>query len=144
LPRYWRVRSNTGVSTPPAVSAFYAAIEALDVEALLGALHPGFRGRATEGLPFGIGGTADGPQEMLREVWGRAFAHFAIHPEPEEVVPTADGRVLVLGWYVGTARETGAPVRARFAHLIRLRDGLLVELEQITDSARWAAAAGAA
>ncbi len=122
--------------------AFYAAIAALDVDALLAALHPRFRGRATEGLPFGIGGAADGPEEMLREVWGRAFAHFAIRPEPDEVVATADDRLLVLGWYVGTARATGTPVRARFAHVIRLREGLIVELEQITDSAGWAAAAG--
>jgi ketosteroid isomerase-like protein len=125
------------------VPAFYAAIADVDVDALLAALHPRFRGRATEGLPFGIGGAAEGPEEMLREVWARAFAHFAIRPEPDEIVPTTDGRLLVLGFYVGTARATGAPVRARFAHVIRLRDGLVAELEQITDSADWAAAAGA-
>ena len=124
------------------VPRFYAALAAGDVSALLGALHPEFRGRVTEGLPFGIGGTADGREAMLRDVWGRAAAHYELHPAPEEYVPTADGRVLVLGWYVGTARATGAPVRARFAHLIRVVDGVLVELEQITDSAAWRAAAG--
>jgi ketosteroid isomerase-like protein len=31
---------------------------------------------------------------------------------------------------------------ARFAHVIEVREGLVVALEQITDSARWWAAAG--
>jgi ketosteroid isomerase-like protein len=130
------------MTIPPAVESLYTALRAADVTALLAALHPDFRGRATDGLPFGIGGTAQGPQEMLREVWGRAFANYAAHPEPDELVPLADGRVLVLGWYVGTARATGEPLRARFAHVLRVHDGLVAELEQITDSARWWSAAG--
>jgi ketosteroid isomerase-like protein len=129
------------MSTPPVVDALYSALREGDAETLLAVLHPEFRGRVTEGLPFGIGGHAEGPQEMLRDVWGRAAAHYAMHPEPDEVQPLADGRVLVLGWYLGSARATGGPVRARFAHVIRLRDGLVAELEQITDSARWRAAA---
>ncbi|WP_214401687.1 nuclear transport factor 2 family protein [Pseudonocardia lacus] len=132
------------MTVPHAVPALYAAMHAVDVAALLATLHPRFRGRVTEGLPFDIGGTADGPQEMLRDVWARAFAHFdALRPEPDEYVPTADGRVLVLGWYTGTARATGEPLRARFAHVIEVRDGLVGALEQITDSARWWSAATA-
>lgn len=126
------------------VDALYAALRDRDVPALLAALHPRFRGHATDGLPFGIGGTAEGPQAMLRDVWGRAFEHYALHPEPAETVPLDDGRVLVLGWYVGSARATGEPLRARFAHVLRVRDDLVAELEQITDSAAWRVAAGAA
>ena len=129
------------MSIPPVVDALYAALREVDVEALVAVLHPEFRGRVTEGLPFGIGGTAEGPREMLRDVWGRAFAHYALHPEPDEVLALADGRVLVLGWYLGSARATDRPVRARFAHVVRVRDGLVDELEQITDSAAWRAAA---
>lgn len=124
------------------VPALYAALRAGDASALLAALHPEFRGRVTDGLPFGIGGVADGPAEMLRDVWARAFTHYELYPDPEEYVPTADGRVLVLGWYVGTGRATGQPLRARFAHVVEVREGLVVALEQITDSARWWAAAG--
>lgn len=131
------------VSTPEVLPRFYAALAAADAAALLGALHPEFHGRATDGLPFGIGGSAAGPAEMLQDVWGRAAAHYRVHPEPEQYVPTLDGRVLVLGWYVGTARATGRGLRARFAHLVRVADGRLIELEQITDSARWCSAAGA-
>ncbi|MCO1656672.1 nuclear transport factor 2 family protein [Pseudonocardia humida] len=132
------------MATPPVVPALYAALRAADVPALLATLHTDFRGRVTDGLPFGIGGAADGPQEMLRDVWARASAHYdALRPEPDEYSPTADGRVLVLGWYTGTARAGGRPLRARFAHVIRVRDGLVAELEQITDSARWWSAAGA-
>jgi 2-(1,2-epoxy-1,2-dihydrophenyl)acetyl-CoA isomerase len=131
------------VTTPEVLPRFYAALHAADVPALLATLHPDFRGRVTAGLPFGIGGDADGPVAMLRDVWGRAATHYELHPEPEQYLPTDDGRVLVLGWYLGRARATGRELRARFAHLVRVADGQVVELEQITDSARWCSAAGA-
>jgi len=75
---------------------------------------------------------------MLRDCWGVIFQHFQIAPRPAELTELADGRWLAVGDYVGTERGTGWAVRASFAHVLRLFDGRVVELRQITDTAMWA------
>jgi len=60
--------------------------------------------------------------------------------EPEAYLEVSDGRVLVTGTYVGAARQTGKPVRARFMHLLSFADGKICALEQLTDSQQWVSA----
>jgi hypothetical protein len=71
--------------------------------------------------------------------WSRAAA-VARASGGQSAAPNAsapDARVVVLGSYRGTARASGAPLDARFAHVLTLRDDRIVALEQITDTARW-------
>jgi 2-(1,2-epoxy-1,2-dihydrophenyl)acetyl-CoA isomerase len=70
---------------------------------------------------------------------GRAFR---VEAEPDEWIDCTDGRLLVLGRYMGHARTTKAPVEAAFAHLWTQRDQRIVRLVQITDSAAWQFALG--
>ena len=100
-------------------------------------LIPGFRGVVSEGMPDGLGGTYDGAEAMLRECWARVFALLDLRPVPAEYLPVADDRMVVLGRYEGTARATGSPLSAAFAHVLRFADGRVCELVQITDTARW-------
>jgi len=53
---------------------------------------------------------------------------------------TADGRIVVVGQYIGVHREAKRLHRAASAHILRFRDGRIAELVQITDTARWHAA----
>ena len=46
-----------------------------------------------------------------------------------------DGRLLVLGRYVGSGRATGTPLDAAFVHLWSAADGRLTAVWQLTDSA---------
>lgn len=113
----------------------YDALAAGDVPTIRQLLDPSFTGVMTDGLPFGIGRTYHGPEAMLEQCWGKVARHYAITPEPAEYLPVEDGRLVVLGSYRGTARATGRPLDAAFAHILRIADDRIVELLQVTDTA---------
>lgn len=125
---------------PPAAVRLYAAFAANDPSALLAALTPDFRGVVADGMPLELGGTYDGPETMLAAVWGAVADDLDVTPVPEEYLEAGDGRVVAVGRYHGTVRATGAEIDAAFAHVLRIRDGRVAELIQITDTARWHAA----
>jgi len=125
-----------------AAQRLYAGFAAADGQAIVDALDPRFVGRTSAGLPHGLGGTYEGPEAMLREVWAKAYALYDFRPEPSEYLEVGADVVVVLGSYEGVARATGTPVGARFAHVLRMRDGRVVALEQITDSQRWVESLG--
>ncbi|MUL74649.1 nuclear transport factor 2 family protein [Mycolicibacterium sp. CBMA 226] len=131
------------MSTPdstPAVeiaTRLYAAFTSHDRLALAALLHPDFTGRVSEGMPFGLGGAVHSPEQMLRDVWGGASAHYETAPHPDEYVVAGDNRVIVLGYYRGRCRTTGRHYAAAFAHDITVRDGKIASLTQITDTKPW-------
>jgi ketosteroid isomerase-like protein len=118
-------------------SRLYQAFAAHDRDALLATLAGSFRGRVTDGMPNGLGGTYEGADAMLHDCWARVFAAVDVRPIAEEYLPVAEDRIVVLGRYVGTARETGRPLSAAFAHVLRIEGGRVSELVQITDTVRW-------
>lgn len=115
----------------------YQALIAGDRAALDELLHPDFEGEVTDGLPRGMGGRHSGPDAMRRRVWGRLGRLFDIDIQPEEFHPLDDGRLLVIGHYVGTARETGGKLDAAFTHVIAFADGRIARIRQLTDSQRF-------
>ena len=117
----------------------YHALSTGDRAALGDLLHPDFTGRVTDGL-LDVGGVHTSPEAMLREVWGRIGQQFRVRVEPEEFRAVDDGRLLVLGRYLGRARVSGGSLDAAFVHLIRTLDGRIAELTQLTDSQRFAQA----
>lgn len=126
--------------TAPAVRTaqlLYDALARADVRAIGSLLHAEFRGSVAAGMPHRVGGIHEGPDSMLRDCWAVIFAHYEIAPRPAEIVELPDGRLVALGQYVGIERATRRAVNATFAHVLRLRDGLIVELHQITDTASW-------
>lgn len=50
--------------------------------------------------------------------------------------------VVALGFYEGTHRSTGRPMRAEFAHLLEIKDGRIVRFVQYTDTFKVAEAMG--
>ena len=124
------------------VEALYPALIAGDRETIGRLLADDFVGVATESLPFGIGGTHHGREAMIEEVWWAFGRSFRVRPEPAEWIPCGDGRLLVLGRYVGKGRESAVPIDAAFAHLWTARDGRLTALWQLTDSQPFFAALG--
>jgi 2-(1,2-epoxy-1,2-dihydrophenyl)acetyl-CoA isomerase len=124
------------------VRAAYPALAAGDRDALATLLHPDFEGTFMEGLPFGIGGVHRGAEAAIRHGWWAIGRNFAVRAEPAEWIACADGRMLVLGRYVGRARAADRPLEADFAHLWSARDGQLSAIRQLTDSALWVRASG--
>ena len=123
------------------VIAFYDGMRARDPQAILAALAPDFVGDISPGMPLGVGGVHEGPETVLQNVWGRVFGAYDLQVEAEELLRTADDRVVAIGAYRGTERETGHEVDAVFAHVITVREGRITRLQQITDTASWTAAA---
>lgn len=131
---------STPVNTSDTVTAaqrLYDAFAARDPQAILDALTDDCVGIVSDGMPLGVGGRHEGARAMLGNVWGPVFANYEMHVEPNELLPSGDDRVTVVGTYRGTVRETGEPVEAAFAHVLRIRDGRISELRQITDTVRW-------
>jgi ketosteroid isomerase-like protein len=123
------------------VRALYDAMAAHDPAAILAPLDDEFVGLVSRGMPLEAGGRHDGPEAMLRDVWGRVFAAYDMRVEPDELLPAGPDRVVALGRYRGVQRGSGHEVDARFAHVVTVRDGRITRLEQITDTACWTAAA---
>jgi len=114
----------------------YAALGRGDAEGVEAVLHPDFVGAFAEGMPVG-GGVHRGPRAAREDGWWAIGRRYAALAEPEEWLACEDGRLLVRGRYRGRRREDGAPVDAAFMHLWSIRDGLLGDLVQLTDTARW-------
>jgi ketosteroid isomerase-like protein len=116
-----------------AAERLYAAMRARDPRAILAALDEGFVGEVSAGMPLGVGGRHDGPQAMLRDVWGPVFTAYDALPDVEELVPAGEDRVVALGRYRGDG------FTAAFAHVLTVRDGRITELRQFTDTRSWPA-----
>jgi ketosteroid isomerase-like protein len=117
------------------VRALYRALAAADAVALQRTLHPSFTAHFAAGMPAG-GGRASGPAAAQKQWWaiGRQYA---VRAEPVEFLPCKDGRLVVRGRYRGCRRSDERPVDAEFIHIWRATDGGLIELRQLTDTARW-------
>ncbi len=115
---------------------FYSALGSGDGETLMELMAPEFIGDLTPGLPLGIGRRFEGRDAMMVECWGAIVEHFDMHSDVEEI-HAADNVLVAHGVYRGTARKTGKPIAARFAHFWTVADGKIVSLHQTTDSAAW-------
>jgi len=120
-----------------AAQPLYDALNARDPKAILAALHPGFVGVISAGMPGGVGGRHEGAEAMLRDCWGAIFTTFDVRFEVEERLPAGPGRAVFTGRYVGAERGTDRQVDAAFAHVLRTDGERVTELVQITDTARW-------
>ena len=85
-------------------------------------------------LPQGFGGDVHGPWAVLEVMNAAAELFDDPRPEPEEFLPSGDA-LIVLGTWRGTARSTGAPVAAPFAHVQRFRAGKIADMRVYMDSA---------
>jgi uncharacterized protein len=124
-----------------AAQRLYDAMAAHDGRALLQAMHEQFRGTVSEGMPLAVGGRHEGPERMLLDVWAKVFQAYEVVPEVTRYVETGGQDLVAIGRYVGTARGTGRPLDAAFAHVLSIRDGRVASLDQITDTQRWHEAA---
>ncbi len=115
----------------------YNALQTHDGPALMAALTPDFRGVVCAGMPQRLGGTYDGRDWMLAGCWAKVFAAVDVRPIPDEYLPAGSDRMVVVGRYVGTTRDSARVLGAAFAHILRFDGGRVSELVQITDTAAW-------
>jgi ketosteroid isomerase-like protein len=119
----------------------YTALRASDVETLHRLLSPNFRGELTAGLPHGFGRVYEGLEKMIGEGWSAVDKSFDIDPQADKLYDGGDA-LIARGWYVGTAKPTGKPVHAAFAHFWSFDGQRFTGMHQVTDSATWERALG--
>lgn len=130
-------------SNVDAVQLMYGALAAGDGARLASVLRPDFIGRTAEGMPLGLGRIYDGVRSMQDDFWWELGRHYRVHSEPREFHTLDDGRLQVIGRYVGEGRRSGRKLDAAFVHIITFdQDGLIIALEQYTDTFLWAEALG--
>ena len=115
------------------VRQWYTAITAKDWATLRAIVAPDIEFVVAEGFP--AGGRYIGPEAVFDDFFPRSFqAWSAIRPEVDQFSDAGD-LVVAEGRYVGETRETGTPFDVPFAHIWRIRDGLIASLHQYIDTA---------
>ncbi|MGQ0575279.1 MAG: nuclear transport factor 2 family protein [Pseudonocardia sp.] len=113
------------------VQGAYDAFGRGDIPAVLAVMAPDIEWIEAAG-PYR--GRYVGLQQVAEEVFGRIpadWSEFAV--TPDEFLEAGDV-IVVLGRFTGTAAGTGASMSSRFAHVIRMRDGLEASFEDISDA----------
>jgi len=89
----------------------------------------------TEAAGFPYAGTYAGPEAVFDGVF-RRLAEEWIGYRADVHTYLADGdRVAAFGVYSGTYKATGKAMTASFAHLYEIREGRIVRMTQVVDSA---------
>jgi ketosteroid isomerase-like protein len=110
----------------------YEAFNRGDIEAALDAMHPEIEWQ-TYIVPGPGGGTYHG-REGVRQLWADARGVFGdFRNEPERFFDVPPDRVVAFVRVCGVGRESGAPVEARIAHVITLRDGMAFRVQSFED-----------
>jgi ketosteroid isomerase-like protein len=123
------------------VKRSYDAFERGDLDGVLGDMDPEIEWQQAQGLPHG--GTYHGVDEVrrnifdpLEEQWWDEFSAV-----PSEFLD-AGGEVVVLGRYLGVAKETGKHLDVPFVHVWTVRGERAVRFRQFLDTAGWVEALG--
>ncbi len=122
------------MTTPVAmVRAFYTAVGAGDVPAVLALLHPDLEWTEAEGFPY-YSGTWTRPQEVVEKLLAPLMRDWdGFSAIADDFIVEGD-RVVSLGAYAGVSKVTGKAMRAPFAHVWRVADGRLKRFDMYTDT----------
>jgi hypothetical protein len=124
------------------VKGIYEAFGRGDIPVVLAALDPRVEWREAENFIYADGNPYVGPQAVLEGVFMRLGDEWEGFAVSAEGVLDAGETVVGYGHYSGTYKQTGARVRAQFAHLFTVRGGKVVKFQQYTDTAQFLKAVG--
>ncbi|MDX1584284.1 MAG: nuclear transport factor 2 family protein [Thermoanaerobaculia bacterium] len=114
------------------VKSGYEAFGLGDVEAVVALMHPEIEWTEAEGFPYE--GTFVGPDAVVENVFARLGGEWhGWAADPHHFVADGD-RVVAVGTYSGTHKETGKDFEAEFAHVFHIEDGKIVSFRQFVDS----------
>jgi ketosteroid isomerase-like protein len=89
----------------------------------------------TEAAGFPYAGTYVGFEAIAAGVFKRLATEWADYRAQAHTYLEDGDQVAAFGVYSGTYRATGKAMTATFAHLYTLKDGKIVRMEQVVDSA---------
>ena len=113
----------------------YAAFAEGNVPGVLENFHDDVEWHAAEGLPWG--GMHKGPDAVAQNVFGALMAKFdGFTVNVDRYVEDGDC-VVALGRYSATAKDSGKPLDAAFAHVWELESGKLKRFQHHTDTVKF-------
>jgi uncharacterized protein len=115
--------------------AAYEAFSRGDLQAVLETFHPDVEWHAAESLPWG--GVHKGRDAVAQDVFGALMTAFDDFSLTHEHFIDGGDFVVALGRYGATAKQTGKPLDAAFAHVWELEDGRLRRYYHYTDTQKF-------
>ena len=117
------------------IAAHYAAGAAGDIPSMFKDFADDILWKESDGGPYT--GTFRGMAEVVPNIFERINAEWdGFGAVPEYLIADeASGKVAAVCTYVGTFKATGKSQNVRVVHLWTVRDGKVVEFEQVVDSA---------
>lgn len=119
------------------VQAFYEAMKAGNVPGALGQLDANVDWNEAENFVYADQSPYRGTDDLVNGLFLRfVTAWEGFGAVPEQFIASGD-RVVALGRYRGTYRETSKSVDAQFAHVYTVANGKIVHFQQYTDTAQF-------
>lgn len=125
------------------IKGLYAAFSAGDVPAVLGSMSPNIVWNEAENFPYADNNPYSGPEAIATGVFARCIGEwdgFAV--AMDDLIDGGD-RVIALGRYSGSFKETGSQMNPQAVHVWTLKDGKIVAFQQYIDTLDVARATGA-
>ncbi|RIV85932.1 nuclear transport factor 2 family protein [Aurantiacibacter zhengii] len=124
------------------VEGIYAAFSAGDMAAFTNALAPDVVWNEAENYPYADGNPYRGAQQIMKGVFGRTaedWDGFAV--QMNDIVDGGD-RVVAMGRYTATHRQTGNKLDVPAAHVWTVESGKVIRFQQYIDTLGTARAMG--
>ena len=116
------------------IQGIYDAFATGDIPGVFANMHPGTVWNEAENFPYAVSNPHVGPDAILAGVFGPIMGDWdGFSATPEQILDAGD-HVVALGRYTGTAKSTGTPLNAQFAHVWRLADGKVESFQQYADT----------
>ena len=116
------------------IQKLYAAFEAGDVAAVLGAMAPDIIWNEAENHPYADGNPYVGPQAVAEGVFARLGGEWDGFAVAVEEILAAEDLVVVLGRYHGSYQATGRAQNTQMVHAWRVVDGKITSFQQYADT----------
>ncbi|NNC52188.1 MAG: nuclear transport factor 2 family protein [Erythrobacter sp.] len=116
------------------VEGIYAAFAAGDMASFTDALAPDVLWNEAENYPYADRNPYRGAQEIMKGVFARTaedWDGFTVHMN--DIVDGGD-RVVAMGRYEGTHRQSGKPLDVQAAHVWTIEGGKVVRFQQYIDT----------
>ena len=107
-----------------------------NVAACLALMHPQIEWNECRSFPYVTGdGIITGPQKVAQDVFAKIPEYIDGFQVDVKELFGCDEKVVMVGYYTGTWKETGKKFRANATHTWTVRDGKLTNFFQAVDTA---------
>lgn len=114
------------------IADHYAASDRSDIAGMMAEVSPTVQWTEMAGFP--CAGTHVGPQQVIDNVFKALGAAWDGYAFTLETLIDGGDRIVGVGDYRGTYRQTGKAMHARVVHVWRVQAGLVTHFEQFTDT----------